>query len=462
MTRALSPWLAALALLCAAPVGGEDGKPAADLNDQPTARSDAPSDETDSSGATDVQQLIETVLAEQAAEKGDVAAVRKTAAFQQARAIDPPEDGGVILAFHPLADGGLVIATGAQEEYGERTLTDALASLFGVGGKGKSKPLAMRLLWLDANGAEQHSAPLPFACKGVTVAPDGSVIAVGDERVVVFSAAGKQVAEASAPHFTLSDDELAQLREEITEQHREHIESQRDIYRQIAKDLADLEEGPEEDRTPEQKRELRELRRSVRSFEARVAREEAASEAAIDKGLAKARTIHRVAASRDHLYLVANEPTGYGFGVWRCGRDFTGPEKIIDGLRGCCGQMDVQVIGDELVIAENSRHRVAVYGLDGEPRRTFGKGDRTDIRKGFGGCCNPMNACAGPDGSLLLSESSGLVKQFAADGTLVEILAAADVESGCKNSSIGFSADGSRIYFLDIQKGRVLVLEKRS
>ena len=84
------------------------------------------------------------------------------------------------------------------------------------------------------------------------------------------------------------------------------------------------------------------------------------------------------------------------------------------------------------------------------------------IRKGFGGCCNPMNACPGPDGTLLLSESSGLVKQFAPDGTLVEILAAADVPSGCKNSSIGLSTDGLTLYYLDIQKGRVLVLEKKS
>jgi sugar lactone lactonase YvrE len=73
-----------------------------------------------------------------------------------------------------------------------------------------------------------------------------------------------------------------------------------------------------------------------------------------------------------------------------------------------------------------------------------------------------MNACPGPDGSMLLSESNGLVKQFAADGTLVEILASANVQSGCKNSSIGLSTDGATLYYLDINRGRVLVLEKKS
>ena len=70
-------------------------------------------------------------------------------------------------------------------------------------------------------------------------------------------------------------------------------------------------------------------------------------------------------------------------------------------------------------------------------------------------------ACAGPDGSLLLSESNGLVKQFNPEGELVEILGAANVASGCKNSSIGFSTDGSTLYYLDVQAGRVCVLEKR-
>jgi hypothetical protein len=295
----------------------------------------------------------------------------------------------------------------------------------------------------------------------VTVAPDGAVIAVGDDRVVVCSAAGEQVAEASAPHFTLSDDELARLREEIAEQHREEVESRREQVERMTAVMADLEAVPEEERTPRQNRELAQARVMTEAYRTILAQENPGAEAAVEAGLAKARTIHRVAASRDHLFLVANEPAGYGFGVWRCGRDFSAPEKIVDGLRGCCGQMDVQVIGDELVIAENAAHHVAVYGLDGEPLRTFGEASRTDVRKGFGGCCNPMNACAGPDGSLLLSESNGLVKQFNPEGELVEILGAANVASGCKNSSIGFSTDGSTLYYLDVQAGRVCVLEKR-
>ncbi len=465
MSRTLQPWLIAFALMASLPAGADDSHDEpAPATGRPVAGATAaeqPVEEPESEEALEQRKLIEEFHKEQAVEQGNLAAIRKTAAFREVRAIDAPADAGQILAFHPLAHGGIVIATGAGERYGETSLIGAVASLLRLAGNAGKLPPTNQLTWLDASGEASRSAPLPFSCKGVTVAPDGAVIAVGEDRVVVFSADGEQVAEAAAPHFQMTADELAQLREEMVEQHREQLEATRQTCERLVEAQAALEQVPEEERTPRQQRELVQVMMMVRSFEARTP-SDAATETAIDKGLAKARAIHRVAASADHLFLVANEPTGYGYGVWRCGRDFSTPEKIVDGLRGCCGQMDVQVVGDALVIAENGRHHVAVYALDGEPLRTFGEACRTDIRKGFGGCCNPMNACPGPDGSLLLSESNGLVKQFAADGTLVEILASANVQSGCKNSSIGLSTDGATLYYLDINRGRVLVLEKKS
>lgn len=456
--------LAGVALLAVAPARGDAEDPVAEQSDNTTPPTIEPAEPATDDGTSAAEQprIAAPFMKDRAAAQESVASVRRTAAFQQTRAIDPPAGGGRILAFHTLADGGVVIATGQGERYGETRFAAQLAALLGVSQTPSAEPPPNQIIWLDSNGETRHTAPLPFACKGLTVAENGDVIAVGGDRVTVFSAAGAQVAEATAPHFTLPDDEQARLREEIAEQHREHMALRRKKYEQIVRAREDLEEVPADDLTPRQKDELARARIMERQYEATLTRGEASVARAVETGLAKARTIHRVAASREHLFLVANEPAGYGFGVWRCGRDFANPEKIIDGLRGCCGQMDVQVIGDELVIAENSRHRVAIYGFDGEPLRTFGQMNLTDVRKGFNGCCNPMNACVGPDGSLLLSESNGIVKQFTSDGTLIDILGAAQVEPGCKNSSIGLSTDGRRLYYLDIKNGRVLVLEKRS
>jgi sugar lactone lactonase YvrE len=71
-----------------------------------------------------------------------------------------------------------------------------------------------------------------------------------------------------------------------------------------------------------------------------------------------------------------------------------------------------------------------------------------------------MNTCLDNTGCLLTSESNGLVKRYSLDGEMQEVVGVADVEAGCKNSSIGLSADGSSLYYLDIHNGTVVVLEK--
>ena len=71
-----------------------------------------------------------------------------------------------------------------------------------------------------------------------------------------------------------------------------------------------------------------------------------------------------------------------------------------------------------------------------------------------------MNTCFTSDGDVLTSESNGVVKRFKTDGQFVEVAGVANIEEGCKNSSIGISSDGSRLYYFDVQQGRLLVLKR--
>ena len=66
------------------------------------------------------------------------------------------------------------------------------------------------------------------------------------------------------------------------------------------------------------------------------------------------RKINAVAASDKHLYCTAPASKGFGYSVWRTGLDFSEPKRIVDGLSGCCGQMDIQCCGDDVVVSENS------------------------------------------------------------------------------------------------------------
>jgi sugar lactone lactonase YvrE len=146
--------------------------------------------------------------------------------------------------------------------------------------------------------------------------------------------------------------------------------------------------------------------------------------------------------------------------VWRTDKSFAGPKQIIKGLSGCCGQMDIQASGGEVFVAENSRHRVVRYDRDGAEVGRFGKTDREGVGEGFSGCCNPMNLCFTADGALLASESNGVVKRFTPDGKYENTVGVAKVPEGCKNSAIGISSDGDRVYYIDIQQSKILMLAR--
>jgi sugar lactone lactonase YvrE len=122
--------------------------------------------------------------------------------------------------------------------------------------------------------------------------------------------------------------------------------------------------------------------------------------------------------------------------------------------------MDIQTANDHVYVAENSRHRVVRYDRDGKQLGTFGKTDREGVGAGFSGCCNPMNLCFAADGSLLVSESNGVVKRFTADGKYESLVGIADVPSGCKNSAIGVSSDGQHLYYIDVRASKIVVLAR--
>ena len=65
----------------------------------------------------------------------------------------------------------------------------------------------------------------------------------------------------------------------------------------------------------------------------------------VNQLVAQGRKINAVAASDKHFYCTAPASKGYGYSVWRTNLDFTQPQRIADGLSGCCGQMDIQCCG---------------------------------------------------------------------------------------------------------------------
>ena len=386
---------------------------------------------------------------EQRREKESLDEFRRTAPFRQSRTINVDPARGRVLGFRALRDGRVALVTGRADAYG--AVTDA------------HDPATVdnRLVWTDAEGREERSVTLGFTPRGVTEAPDGTLWVVGGSTVARFAADGAKLAEAEAPHFTLSPEGREEFVEEMRARHAAELESHTKSIEQQEEMVAELEAKKEGDPGYQTAEVVDLYKRSAESMKRHLeSRRQMTDEQVADEAIERVKQIHRVAVSEDAVFIVTNMETGYGFAVWRLSPDLSEPTRVVEGLAGCCGQMDVQVVEGGLAIAENSRHQVRLVDFDGEPIRQFGETSRSDVTKGFGGCCNPMNTCLDGDGCLLTSESNGLVKRYGLDGTYREVIGVADVQPGCKNSSIGMSADGRTLYYLDAIEGKVVVLDK--
>lgn len=374
--------------------------------------------------------------------------VSRKGSFAENGEITVAPENGSVLGFVADGNDGLIAITGVNHRYGSRSTIS------------RGQAIPNRLVWLDPQGTEKRYVELDCAPRGLARAADGTVYVVGDTIVAWYSPSGEMVGQKDAPQFALPEGDREQFHEEIVDRRDLSVEQQMRSLQQREEALHAMEQKENRDSTDEARikslaQQIEAQRKSIEFLQKKTPEE------LFVETVARAKQLHRVAVSNDHVFLVSNEATGYGYAVWRCDRECEKPVKIIGGLRGCCGQMDLQAAGEKLMIAENTRHRVLITDFEGATVTAFGKRDAKDVENGFGGCCNPMNTCVTPGGGVLTSESNGLIKRYAIDGTFQEVVGVADVASGCKNSSVGISADGKTVYFLDVTKGRVVRLERR-
>ncbi|MFN9880205.1 MAG: hypothetical protein ACK557_17180 [Planctomycetota bacterium] len=156
--------------------------------------------------------------------------------------------------------------------------------------------------------------------------------------------------------------------------------------------------------------------------------------------------INSLAVAKDELFVTTGSTGGFGYDIWRTDLDFKNPKKVKAKLGGCCGQLDIQSDGENLLIAENTKFRVGIYNRDGRPVRHFGSQDRAG-ETGFGSCCNPMNIRCCANGDVLTAESSiGTIKRFDANGKLVGNIGKAKISGGCKHVALAHDEQRDRYY----------------
>lgn len=367
----------------------------------------------------------------------------------------------------------------------------------------------------DADGEYVESWSTPVKVEAINVrASDGMVFVAGDGRIVKLDDTGALIANEPSPHTTHTDEQTKKMRDSVIKQLNERA----DLYRRqvtfldkqievIVDQIANLKEklgemdeelddsqvaeaatseetadnadqSVAEDGKAVRNREMltqqitqlerskTSLEQSLKLYGERVQQmgdsepSEEVIEDALQAQMARKMNVASLSAVDDKVYVACSASVGYGYSVWSIEDDLSAGEEIISDLRGCCGQMDVQVNGKGIYVAENSRDRVVCFDHQGEEITHWGHSAREGIR-GFGSCCNPMNVAFGPESTVYTAESgTGRIKQYTADGQLLQVIGSADLVPGCKKVSIGVSSDGNRVFMLDITRDHIVMMDR--
>jgi sugar lactone lactonase YvrE len=161
-------------------------------------------------------------------------------------------------------------------------------------------------------------------------------------------------------------------------------------------------------------------------------------------------SITGIASTGTDLFVACPSLNDFTFTVYRMDLDFGNPKLVIKGLRGCCGQMDIQARDGKVWVAHNARHLVESYDREGKKLGGFGRNDRK-AADGFGGCCEPKNLRLGSDGNVYAAESGPpvAIKRFNPAGTFGGVVAAPTYETGCVRTTLEVSKDCKRFYLLN-------------
>lgn len=312
----------------------------------------------------------------------------------------------------------------------------------------------------NPEGALVRSVDLPFKPTAVNVAANGNVFVAGEGKIARIDSEGRVLATADSPHVGNTEDFMQRIEAAAKKQLEENMARYREQVARIEERIKALKETPEADRTEVDARRLTTYEKQKELYETQISTLKESSSGFGSSSLAMSRKlgITALAVTSKHVFLCAYAVEGSGFEVWRMTHEFSEPARVVERLGGCCGQCDIQATETHLVLAENTKFKVALLDHNGKRLTDFGKGDRKAV-DGFGSCCNPMNVRCCDNGDILTAESSiGTIKRFNTAGELIGVVGKAKIGGGCKHVAVAFDEKRNRYYMMNVDKDHICVL----
>ncbi|QDV19180.1 SMP-30/Gluconolaconase/LRE-like region [Gimesia panareensis] len=319
----------------------------------------------------------------------------------------------------------------------------------------------------DPDGKLLETWKVPIGPEAINVDEDGTVYVAGSGKLLKLDSHGKILVTKEAPHAKAVKASNAKLREQVVQQMKSRSSAVSSMIPRLENMIKQLKDKDKKLTEQDEKR-IVSYERILKQYKLMAKAEEKQKEptdAQIDAQVAamskRKMRVSSLSANEKEIFIACSAIKGYGYDVWRMDKDFGNPSVVVTGLRGCCGQMDVQCCEDGIFVAENSRHRVNHYDRTGKLLKHWGKRDRNGV-EGFGSCCNPMNVAVGKEGEVYTAESNlGYIKRYSTDGKYLGFVGKVKLVPGCKNVSIMVSPDGDRVYMMDLTRNHIIVMARK-
>jgi hypothetical protein len=344
---------------------------------------------------------------------------------------------------------GRVLALVAQPRSFGKPLKDAVSEVHILSPEGKpvGDPISMK-----------------FHAHCINSDTKGNIYVAGSGKLARFDKSGKPLGDVvDLPMVASGDDAMKELRKTAEDMVKQQKESVSKAYDQIKAQQEKILAKKEEDRTKTDTANLKQYESILKSYEQMMKQDSMNVDQYVDMLASRLSVINSIALDDKNLYIVCGETKGFGYAIWKMDHDLKNAKKVMTGVSGCCGQMDLQCCENGFLLAENTKHQFARYDSEGKVVGSFGKrADKTGNVECFGGCCNPMNVRGGKNGDIYTAESEGIVKRFNSKGEFQSIVAAAPLTGGCKNVAVAVNNTGDMVYVCDQPGSKVVIYKKKS
>ena len=274
-----------------------------------------------------------------------------------------------------------------------------------------SDPAEIRVF--SATGNPIASWPMDQKLQAICVGRDGAIFAAGSGRILRLDQTGKVIASAVSPVADAPIVMGPDIEVMLKQMHRDNDTERRKMKEQLQQRRADFT---------------------------------------------------GIAVTDQDVFVCVPTPNDFTFRVYRFDHDLKASKLILEKLRGCCGQMDIQAYDGNLWVPHNARHRVECHDRDGKEIAQFGQAGRVKPQQ-FGGCCEPKNIRFTSHGDIIAAESGPptCLKRFSRDGKFLGVLGMVSGSKGdCVRVTVEVSPDETRFYMLDTTKDAIHVFGSKS